>query len=214
MHTEMKNKIQDLTSPYYTRQNLGLVLSEKRRTLDYRLSALKESDILTTVKPGFYLNKQLLRQTDNKRALLEYVGCIAKQPSYVSLSYALAQYELIPESIYTISYITTKKTNQYSCSTVTYSYRNLKQELFKGFIQREFQGLTYFFALQSKALFDFIYLTPLTSPASFRELLFQSRLNWSNLTTNEAKKFAQFCLESNSPKMKKVVTLLQKEGKL
>lgn len=210
----MKNNIPDLTSPYYTRQNLELVLGSKRRTVDYRIAKFIDDGVLAPIKPGFYLNKQLLSQAKNKQAFLEYVGCVVKYPAYVSLSYALSQYELIPESVYTITYITSKKTGQYSSTVVNYSYRSIKQELFTGYEKRQFQQNQYLFASKAKALFDFIYLAPLTDSQSYPELLFNSRINWSNLLPSEQKQFIAFCLDSGSKKMQKVVQTLKEENKL
>ena len=206
--------IKNLTAPYYTRQNLEIILGSNRRTLDYRISKLISEDILETIKPGFYINKRQLLQSSQKDIFLEYVGNVAKYPSYVSLEYALSKYGLIPESIYAVTYITTKKTGEYSSSVSPFKYRNIKPKLFTDYEERDFGGAKYLFAKEYKALFDFIYLTPLEKLSDFKQLLFGSRINWDALLQGEKDDFAKLCTASGSKKMQKVINLLTKEGLL
>lgn len=199
--------------PYYIRQNLELILGSNRRTLDYRISKLIADGTLEKIKPGFYLNRSLFSQSTQKEAFLEYVGGIAKYPSYVSLEYALAKYGLIPESIYTVTYITTKKTGEYTSGNFSFRYRNIKPELFKDYEERDFCNGKYLFAKKSKALFDFIYLTSLRTKNDFEELLFNSRINWNSLSQEDKSDFVNICVDSRSKKMERVIKLLVK-GKL
>ena len=204
----------ELTAPYYTRQNLEIILGSNRRTLDYRISKLLSDSILDMVKPGFYINKILLLQSSRKEEFLEYVGGVAKYPSYVSLEYALSKYGLIPEGIFAITYITTKKTGEYSSKSTTFKYRNIKSELFTGYETREFNNANYLFAKKFKALFDFIYLTPLGNKTAFKQLLFESRINWENLSQKDKSGFVELCASCKSKKMEKVASLLTERGLL
>lgn len=207
-----KQNIENLTSPYYTRQNLELILGSNRRTLDYRIAKLVSDGVLETIKPGFYLNKVLFSEIQNKDAFLEYVGSIAKYPSYVSLKYALSKYGLIPEGIFSITYITTKKTGEYSSNNFSFVYRNIKDELFFGYEEQKFDGVKYLFAKKYKALFDFIYLTPLRNSREYNQLLFDLRINWENLSGKEKEDFVKTCMQSGSEKMANVVKLLKKKN--
>ena len=211
----MKNNqdiIKKLSAAYYKRQNLALILGSNRRTLDYRISRLIAQDILETIKPGFYINKKLLSASSQKEDLLEYVGSIAKTPSCVSLEYAMYKYGLIAESIYAITYITTKKTGVYSGKSVVYKYKNIKPILFTDYDIRTFSGSQFLFAKKYKALFDFIYLTPMSKSNEFRSLLFDSRFNWGAMSQPDLSSFRQLCLQSKSKKMAKVVSLLKQKG--
>jgi hypothetical protein len=201
-----------LALPYYTRQNLELILGSNRRTLDYRISKLILNGNLEALKPGFYINKKLFLQSNQKEEFLEYVGSIAKYPSYVSLEYALSKYGLIPESIYIVTYLTIKKPGEYSSDSFSFRYRNIKTELFSDYEEREFNGGKYLFAKKGKALFDLIYLTPLGKKSDFTELLFGSRINWTNLSEKDKNDFVEICNRSKSKKMEKVVKLLTGEG--
>ncbi|MBD3366376.1 hypothetical protein GF360_03510 [candidate division WWE3 bacterium] len=196
-------------SPYYTRQNLEIILGSNRRTLDYRINKLIEEGVLKRIKSGFYLNKLLLDKTNQKEEFLEYVGGVLKYPSYVSLEYALSKSGLLPESIFTFTYVTTKKTGNYSSGNLRFKYRNIKSELFFGYETRSFLGSEYYFAKPAKALFDFIYLTPLEDTAALEQLLFSSRINWQVLRKGDKREFLDFCARAESVKMQKVVETLK-----
>lgn len=202
----------EFTAPYYSRNNLELILGSNRRTLDYRILALIRKGILERIRPGFYLNTKLLSTSTEKESLLEYVGTVAKYPSYVSLEYALSAYGLIPESIFTITYITSKKPGQYFSDNISLKYRNIKPELFNGYETRTYGKGVYLYARKYKALFDFIYLTPTPNQRAFKELLLSSRINWSALSSMDRDEFIAMCSSSGSGKMMKAITILQKEN--
>lgn len=203
-----------LNAPYYTRNNLQLLLGNNRRTLDYRLSRLISEGILELIKPGFYLNKKAYNQSLQKEAFLEYVGSVLKYPSYVSLEYALSQYGLIAESIFIITYVTTKKPKIYTSQTISYKFRNIKSELFSDYETREFNNVQYYMAKRYKAVFDFIYLTPTINSDGLRELLLNSRINWNVLQTQDKRGYVELCKKSMSVKMVQTVNILQKENLL
>ena len=202
----------EFTAPYYSRNNLELILGSNRRTLDYRISILINKGILERIRPGFYLNTKLLSLTSEKESFLEYVGTIAKYPSYVSLEYALSAYGLIPESIFTITYVTSKKPGTYSSKNISLKYRNIKPNLFNGYETRMYDKGSYLYAKKYKALFDFIYLTPTPNPNALKEVLVNSRINWDALSLVEKGNFVEICKNSGSRKMANAIIILQKEN--
>lgn len=209
---EIETIIKQLVAPYYTRQNLALVLATNRRTLDYKLAQLVAKGVLITIKPGFYLNKSLLSKSPQNEEFIEYVGSVLKFPSYISLSYALAKYGMIPESVYTVTYITTKKTAEFSANNINFSYRNIKPMLFSDYETRFYNQRPYLFAKNYKAIFDLIYLTAFATSVELKEFLFKSRFNWDALTTQDKNQFSDLCIRSNSRKMEMVDKLLKKKG--
>lgn len=191
--------------PFFTRQNLEILLGDNRRTLDYRIKALIVDEILLPLKSGAYLNRALYEQQAEPEDMLRYIATMMVEPSYISLEYAMAFYGILAESVYTLTLITTKKTRILPNSLMDFAYRNLKPELFFGFEQKAFGNFTYAIATPEKALFDYIYLTPLVSKRSMKELLFDSRLN---LTRINRLKFEVIVKQSKSVKMQKVLELL------
>jgi hypothetical protein len=52
------------------------------------------------------------------------------QPSYISLHTALSFYNLIPEAVYIITSVTTKKTNRFNTPISNFSYNTVKKSVF------------------------------------------------------------------------------------
>lgn len=208
---ETLERLLQQNSPYFTRQNLAVVLGNNRRTLDYRIKSLIKRDILLPAKSGFYINKRSLETTPNKDDFMEYVGSIMVYPSYVSLEYALSKYGFIPEGVFSYTYITTKKTRIISSGNISYIYKNIKQPLFCGYETKIFGNSVYFFASFAKAVFDYIYLKPYKNAKEFKTFLFDSRFNWSSMTKQDIDNFTNFVKISESKKMSLVHRYLVKE---
>lgn len=202
------------TSVYYTRPNLELVLGSKKRTLDARLKALEKKGVIVPLKRGFYLNNQLYQKTLDKQVLLEFIGGKLVTPSYISLEYALASYGFLAEEVYAITSITSKKTRTFQTPVASFVYRNLKSELFNAYEVRYFEGLPYYYATPTKALFDFLYLTPMNSVTQVNQVLTESRINWGVLTREMINHFAELVANSGSSKMKKILTQMKRLGVL
>ncbi|MBD3279954.1 hypothetical protein GF389_00330 [Candidatus Dojkabacteria bacterium] len=104
---------------------------------------------------GYYI----FEDTQISKTLLYEISNTIYRPSYISMEAALQFYGLIPEGVYTITAITTKKTKKFEIlNDFQLSYRSVKPELFWGY--KEFKDLEYgpLIAKPEKALFDFIYL--------------------------------------------------------
>lgn len=80
------------------------------------------------------------------------------EPSYLSLEYALRYYNLIPEMVYLITSISTRKTKLIKTPLGDFRYRVLKEDLFFGYRIIEAGGVSYKMAEPEKALLDFLYL--------------------------------------------------------
>ncbi|MDP1722210.1 MAG: hypothetical protein Q8L37_03295 [Candidatus Gottesmanbacteria bacterium] len=208
METDYKKLISESTAPFFTRKNLELLLGDNRRTTDYRITSLRRMGMLDTIKPGIYLNKTLYQKTSEPEEMARYIGGEMVRDSYISLEYALALYGILAESVYTITYITTKKTRKFQSPLMSFRYRNIKSGLFWGYTKKFFGTLTYQMASPAKALFDLIYLTPLESGRVAREFLFDSRFNWGVFTPKDMQEFKEIVTKSRSKKMRNVLQYL------
>ena len=65
--------------------------------------------------------------------VLFYIANKIYQPSYVSLETALHYYGIIPEAVFTISSITTLKTQKFKNKQGFYTYTNIKSNCFFGY---------------------------------------------------------------------------------
>lgn len=80
------------------------------------------------------------------------------EPSYVSMESALSIYDLIPETVFLTTCITTRKTKMIQTSIGNFQYRSIKENLFFGYKLVENSGVIYKIAEPEKAILDFLYL--------------------------------------------------------
>ncbi len=82
-------------------------------------------------------------------------------PSYVSLEYALMFYNIIPETVYTVTSVTTRLTREFAINNIRYSYHRIKRKSFTGYVKKNFLGQEAFIAEPEKALADYLYFVAL-----------------------------------------------------
>ena len=199
--------------PYYTKQNLGLALGKNEDSLDYWIKTMIQNRIILPLKKGLYVSSDyldLIKAKGETEAYLEYLAGIIRSPSYLSLEYALAKYNLIPEAVFAITSITLKTTRTFQSTLTTFYYRNLKAKLFTGFVEKNFGKQTYKIALPAKALFDYLYLKRFSSLLDMKDYLLQdSRINWSELSADDWQMFGQYVELSASKKMLQITKILE-----
>lgn len=116
-------------------------------------------------------------------------------PSYISFESALAYYNVIPEGVYTITAVSTLKTNIFSTPLGDFTYNHLKPILFFGY--RLIKNNTHFFKIAEleKTILDYIYLKhKLTSSDDFGAL----RWNKEVLKQLDLKQLANYQILFNS----------------
>lgn len=79
-------------------------------------------------------------------------------PSYVSLEKAMEFYGLIPEAVFTVTSVTTKRPIYYETPLGRFDYRHLHPRLFWGYTAVVTEEQTGFMAHPEKALLDLFYL--------------------------------------------------------
>ena len=110
---------------------------------------------------------------------LQYVANRIYQPSYVSMESALSFYGLIPEAVYQIISVSSRKTNRFETSVGIFNYRHLKPSLLFGYRLVPWQDFHIRMAQPEKLILDYLYLRPeLAEPADFAAL----RINGEVLT--------------------------------
>lgn len=93
----------------------------------------------------------------NEHLLFRISNCLYR-PSYVSLESALSHYGLIPEAVYSVQNITTRKTIAYKTPAGTFNYRSMKAHLFFGYEVDNSQTIPVMIASPEKAILDYLYL--------------------------------------------------------
>lgn len=111
-----------------------------------------------------YTRRGLLRRL--KRGLYAVEGrlpskwCLANrlyQPSYISLESALSYHGLIPETVYSVTSVTTKSTREFNVLGTSYLFRTVKRKGFFGYRSVEVDGQSALMAEKPKALADYLY---------------------------------------------------------
>ncbi len=110
---------------------------------------------------NIFLNDSILKQIANK----------IYSPSYIALESALSYYNLIPEAVFQVKSITTKKTKKIQNDIANFSYQTIKNSLFFGYSLKEESHNTFFISDPEKTILDFLYFNPhLTSENDFEAL--------------------------------------------
>jgi len=165
---------------------------DRRRLFEWQKRAL-----IQKIVPNFYLftNKNYNEQE------LYFMANKIYRPSYISLETALSHYNLIPETVYSITSVTTQKTKKCLTETANFSYRTVKPELFFGYRIVKKENFSYQFAEPEKAMLDFLYLRKdLQREKDFKGL----RINGENFKSSiDSTKLKKYLKLFKSPTLKK-----------
>lgn len=82
------------------------------------------------------------------------------KPSYISMEYVLSRSNLIPEGVFQITSVTSKKTQQFDTDLATFNYRHVKPLLMFGYGLYATTWGYVCMAYTEKALLDYLYLHP------------------------------------------------------
>lgn len=183
-------------------------LEEKPANLDANLKYwLKKGDIIS-LKKGSYI----LRDTYNKIPaddILEYIANQLVQPSYLSLEYILAKYQLLTEPVRAITSVSTKKTTVIKNKISTFRYYSIAPALFTGYFKKQKNNLTVWEARKSKALFDFLYLRFFKKVTINTDAVDALRINWENVSKAEFKEMFSYLSLTNNQRTKKILAIIK-----
>lgn len=119
------------------------------------------------------IKKEYYYFTDKEidRNFLFYLSNKIYSPSYISLEKAFQYYDFIPEEIFQITSVSSKKTNKFTTSMGSFSYRHIKPSIFFGYRMIDYGKQKILLAEPEKAVLDYLYLNPrLKAAADFREM--------------------------------------------
>lgn len=140
--------------------------------------------------------------------LLFRISNCLHNPSYISLESALLYYHLIPEQVYTVQAISTRKTILYQTATGNFKYRAIKAPFYFGYQVLHSEGLPILMADLEKAILDYFYLN-----ARIKTIEDIRGLRWNieelkNLL--DFKKLDRYAAVFNSPTLNKKIMMLKK----
>lgn len=146
-------------------------------SIKYFLEAQTDKGLLLRLKKGLYTLK-----TDPPTE--EEIANKLMIPSYLSLEYALAYYNILPEMPYIITSATTKTTRQFSLGSKTFGYYTIKEEAFTGYILQKTDRKSILIAEPEKALVDYLYFVAIGKRPK------NDRLNVARLNKEKIIKYA------------------------
>jgi predicted transcriptional regulator of viral defense system len=124
-------------------------------SLKGKVKRMIQAGELINLKRGHYVFGEQYR-----RGLLEqfHLGNVLYGPSYISLESALSHWSLIPERVYTITSVCTKRPQIVTTTLGRYRYRKIPLSAFSYGLVRTEQSPHYLIASPEKALLDKLYL--------------------------------------------------------
>ena len=177
-----------------------------------KINSLKKKGSLQALKRGLYLHKSPFVKSSISK---EIIANTMLSPSYISFDYALYYHSLIPESVFDITSATTKRSKSFKNDNGTYSFKQIKKELFPiGLTIESTKNGNYIIASKEKALCDKVYYTKdiqITSKKSMISFLVDDlRIDIDELEDCEMDIFIQYYKVSKSKKVKFLIEALEK----
>jgi len=149
---EFKKKTEEL--PFFETKELRLILGAdfKKSTL-INLKNWVNKGHLIMFRKGLYAIFEATKKVD----FMVFATKIYP-PSYISMEMALGFYGIIPEAVFTVTSVTTRKTKKFATPMGNFSYQKIKKEAFGGYEIKKQDDISFNLALPEKAVVDFLYL--------------------------------------------------------
>lgn len=196
--------------PYFTIEAVKQLLGDESvaaGTIQTALYRWMKAGQIIQLKRGVYMTRRFFELHRAGADFAPMVSAILIPQSYLSLEYILQRNGILTEMTYTVTAVTLKQTRVFENKLGTFTYRNIKADLYQGFTISEYQGIPIAQATLVKALFDFLYLRAWRGGDDLAEDL---RLNLDDFTGKDRAEFAAFVEISESRKMDRILNNLRK----
>jgi len=158
-------------------EDIAKVLSINKDSAKVTANRYVKNRSLLRIKKDFYITTNKYESL-NEKELFQMANAI-QVPSYISLTSALAYYNLSTQQLRgMIESITTKKTNSVKVKEICFNFILIKKNLYTGFIQED----DIFIALPEKALADIVYLSSLGRYSCDFDAIDFNKLNKNKVT--------------------------------
>jgi predicted transcriptional regulator of viral defense system len=118
---------------------------------------------------------------------LYYLANRIYEPSYISLESAFAHYGFIPEAVYRITSVCSKKTSQFQQDNIVFTYRTINPRFNFGYTLMKWKNVAIKIAEPEKAVIDYFYLnTELNTPDQIEGMRFNTnaikgQIDWQKI---------------------------------
>ncbi len=162
---ELREKLKDFT--LFSLYDIRIISPDFHRR---RLNDWQDKGYIKKIIKGNYYFSDL---DISENTLFEIANRIYT-PSYVSFESALSYYRLIPEMVYGITSVSTKRTYSFNTHLGSFIYSSMKPELFFGYEFINYgSGKSYKIACPEKSILDYLYIhTDLKVLTDFESLRF------------------------------------------
>ena len=192
----------------FNKKTAQILIGKTGDNLNKKIQRLLNAGYLVNLKKGWYVSQPYINNLEDPTNYKEYLANQLRQPSYLSLEYMLAKYNLIPETIHSLTSITRKSTRKYENGLGSFIYKNIKEDLFCGYEKKEKRQFQIYQATKAKALFDYLYLKSNLGQDLTYELRQGLRINWDEFSKNDREEFGQYVANTNMAKMKKALVII------
>lgn len=170
---DVANKLKSLNMLVFTPREFQDIFAVSKNTASVFLSNNINSNLFVKLRNNFYILK-------DTRPSLSLIANRLYRPSYISLESALSFYEIIPETVYGITSVSTKATREFASEIGIFSYQKIKKEAFIGYQLKNVHGENIFIADAEKALADYLYFVDLKK-VSLNDRLYLKNINKKKL---------------------------------
>lgn len=157
---EVQKKLKSSKFLVFTPREFNGIFGVSQNTASVFLSknSRGDSSLFIKLRNNFY-------QLRDSSPSLYFIANTLYQPSYISLDKALAHHGIIPETIYAITSVTTKPTQEFETPRGIFTYQRIKREAYTGYSAVKLEGTLVHFAEAEKALADYLYFVDLKKRA-------------------------------------------------
>ena len=213
----MKSSILSLLDPfpYFTIEAVKQLLGDESAvagTIQTALYRWMKAGQIIQLKKGVYMTRRFFELHRADANFAPMVSVILIPQSYLSLEYILQRNGILTEITYPVSAVTLKQTRVFENKLGTFTYRNIKADLYQGFTISDYLGIPFAQATVAKALFDYLYfrLWKGTGRSANVDLAEELRLNLEDFAEKDQDEFAVFVEMSKSRKMDQILKILRK----
>jgi hypothetical protein len=198
MKTTTLNQLNKL--PSFTKNSLRVITQEPSNTLDISIKRMLAKNKLVKLKNGFYTTGSYFEKNGHKSEYKEFIANTLCNPSYLSLEYVLAKFDILTEGVRLFTSVSLKTTRNFENNLGSFTYQKIKEDLFTGYIEKDFGDNTYFIASKAKALFDYLYFFATTNLNKNYNLVEEKRLKLDIFTKNDWREFKRYLKLIGQPK--------------
>ena len=194
---------------YFDRNTLSQFFDLSQNSLSANVNRWLKSGILIQFKKGFYVTSAYVQAQRKQNPYMEFIAGKLREPSYLSLEYALQKYSVLTESVYGFTSVTLKSKRVYKNKFAVFVYRNIKEELFTGYTIKNMDGFMVKMATPAKALFDYFYYKLFRINEINKQMIDDFRLNYDGFSSKDLNEFSRYCLLAKTKKMRQLITFIK-----